>query len=347
MLLLAAGLLYLFFTSLNKITNHGLETKVPNMVGKNLKVVMQELKDLGFQVNVDSTYKSYRDPLEVLFQEPEVGSIVKVGRTIFLTVNKKAIPSISMPNLVNLSFRNALLTMQSYRLAMGDTIYKPDVAAGAVLEMLINGHHLNPGTPIPYGSKIDLVVGEGLTEERDVPNLIGLSWAEAKSLLETQGLTYNILWDGMIEDTMGAIIYQQTPEAINELDFKNTILIGDMMDLRIMQSPSADLIQKNMPGSKKLLGYDSSSVEEEVINEQPVAVIAPTIENTDKTKPKADLNRKQKINQANTKTSSPIVNEKPIGSIPKKDKPKEAPKKDKSAPPPVKQNTDHISNEFE
>lgn len=345
---LVIGLLYAFFNSLNYLTNHGKQTKVPSLVGKDMKTALAILKKQGFKIQVDSTYISYKNPLEVLFQQPEIGATVKVGRTIFITVNRKSIPKIAMPNLVNLSFRNAILTMQSYRLVMGDTTYRPDVAAGAVLEQWVNGKKVNPGTPIPYGSKIDLVIGEGLSEEKEVPNLIGTTYADAKATLESLGVTLNVLWDGTISDSFSAIVYQQTPEAINELDFKNTILVGDMIDLRIMQNPSQEIIRKNMPGSTKLLGEDSSQVS---VDEMQNSISGTNTDTNIRKRRVPGMNvpsnaLKEKDPSENSKQPKKNVTEKSIGSVPKKDASpkKETPKKDA---PAVKKSVDNIKNEFE
>ena len=83
------GLLFLFFNSLDWLTNHGKQTRVPNLSGKNMNAAIKVLDQQGFKIQIDSTFISYKNPLEVLFQEPEAGANVKVGRTIFLTVNRK------------------------------------------------------------------------------------------------------------------------------------------------------------------------------------------------------------------------------------------------------------------
>jgi beta-lactam-binding protein with PASTA domain len=278
-ILVVIGLLFSFFSSLNYLTNHGKQTIIPKLEGKSMSEAVSILESKGFRIVIDSTYQAHSKPLEVLFQEPEVGANVKVGRTVFITVNRKTPPSIPMPNLVNTSFRNAILTMQSYRLVMGDTTYKPDVAAGAVLEQWVNGRKIAPGTLVPIGSRVDLVIGLGLSDQIDVPNIIGMTWNEAKSLLESQMLSINPIWEGEITDSAYAIIYNQQPEAINELDFPNQILAGDIIDVRIMQSPSQELLLKNQPGSKKLLGSGNedtaeiSSTTEVQMPERPIGTI--------------------------------------------------------------------------
>ena len=259
-LLLVVGLGYAFFNSLNYITNHDKEIEVPKLTGKSLTEVIGELRSKNFKVEIDSTYKSYIDPLQVLRQEPAQGSMVKIGRTIFLLVNRAQAPKVEMPNLISKSFRNALLILKGYRFVIGDTIYRPDIAAGAVLEQRINGKIVAEGTLVPYGSRIDLVVGEGLADyEVDVPNLIGKSWRDAKDVLAAAGLFELLVYDGEIDDTMNAIVYKQYPEALNDLDFPNAIRGGDMIDLHIMQSPTPQILRKNAPGSLKYQDLDDST----------------------------------------------------------------------------------------
>lgn len=367
-ILVVTGLLFLFFSSLNYLTNHGKETTVPNLQGKKMKEALQILGNKGFRIKIDSTYQSYKDPLEVLFQEPEAGATVKEGRTIFITVNRKTPPSIQMPNLVNTSFRNALLTMQSYRLVMGDTTYRPDVAAGAVLEQWVNGKQVAPGTLVPFGSRVDLVIGEGLSDMQDVPNLIGMTWGEAKTIIQNLNLTPNAVWEGTITDSMNAIVFMQQPEALNELDFKNSILSGDLIDLRITQSPSAELIQKNQPGSQKLLGENEAVKDSNEID--PVNTLVPTSKDTlpkRRTVPgmNAPDNRKEKDNLVPKSKDAKNLNDKNVkdlkaqGANKLKDnkskenlvsekpyqKPKPKPTKPKESG--VKGSEDNIKNEFE
>jgi len=256
---ISIALLILFFGSLNWLTNHGRQVTVPNTFGMKMDKAIDILEDMGFRVEVDSTYKAGRKPLEVLFQEPESGMSVKYGRTVFLTINRQTPPSIPMPNLVNMSFRNALLTLHSYYLEVGDTLYRPDVAAGAVLEQRRNGKTIVPGTQVPFGTRIDLVVGEGLSGEIEVPNLVGMTWENTRALLDSLQLTANPIWEGSISDSNTAIVYMQVPESLNELDFKNSILQGDIIDVRLMQNPSPELLAENQPGSKRLTGDTSET----------------------------------------------------------------------------------------
>jgi eukaryotic-like serine/threonine-protein kinase len=282
MSLITVGLLFAFFQSLNGITKHGQEAVIPNVTGESLTTAMQKLQ--GFELQIDSIYQPYSKKLEIIYQEPVSGSIVKKGRTVFLTVNKIAPPTITMPDLVNMSFRNAILTLQSYRLVMGDTIFRADIAAGAVLAQIYNGKEISRGSQIPIGSRVNLIVGAGLSDSIiNVPNMIGMNYAQARSMMEGIGVTTTIVWDGSITDSNAAIIYKQFPESKNELEFGNTIAPGDLMDLYIMQRPSAELLRLNQPGAARYLDPNDTSAR---ITYGPPTTTLPGEEIPDSLKPK-------------------------------------------------------------
>ena len=56
-LLLSILLYILFFISLGFITAHGKELKIPNVTNKDMKTAIKTLKDMSFDVYVDSTYE--------------------------------------------------------------------------------------------------------------------------------------------------------------------------------------------------------------------------------------------------------------------------------------------------
>ncbi len=243
-------LLYIaFFTSLHCFTKHGEEIVVPNITGKDVNVAIAELTKMKFEVDVDSTYEPDHTPLIVLKQVPDTQSIVKEGRTIFLTVNMVNPPHIQMPNLVNLSYRSAIMLLRNNKLKLGDTAYKPDIAAGAIIEQRYKGSVIRSGEMIPQGSKIDLVIGDGLgNTEFNVPKLTGMTVDEAMTMLNQ----YNLIpiltpADAMskITDTATSIVVDQEPRDLNDAGVANRIKAGDIIDLRIMQNPEAMDIHGN------------------------------------------------------------------------------------------------------
>src|SRR3954466_13486756 len=92
-LLVALALLFLiafiFFLSLDSITRHNETVTVPSVTGKQLTDATTTLKQKGFEVSVqDSVYVDTLPPLTVVKQSPESEDVVKMHRTIYLTVNR-------------------------------------------------------------------------------------------------------------------------------------------------------------------------------------------------------------------------------------------------------------------
>ncbi len=245
-LLLCATLYMLFFASLRWITRHGEEVAIPGECGKNASRAMADLKNAGFDVYLDSTYDPKLQPFMVLSQMPDSGSIVKKGRTVFLTINKAVAPGTPMPNLVSLSFRSAEMILRNNKLFLGDTTMKPDIAKGAVLAQLYNGKEVKPGDVVPQGSRISLVIGDGLgITELSVPDVIGYSVDEGVNNLTGNGLQYVLITDGAITDTATAVIYNQSPKAINEVGAPTRMKQGDVISVYVKQNPTPEEIQMN------------------------------------------------------------------------------------------------------
>lgn len=249
-------LYFLIFSSLSIITQHGAEVKVPSVTDRPLDKAVAVLEKAGFEIDIDSSYNAERKPLAVLTQQPQPGAVVKQNRTIFLTVNKALPPATQMPNLVNLSFRSASLILKSRRLVLGDTFMKPDIARGAVLEQRFNGRVIPPGTNLAEGSRIDLVVGDGLGEvEFDVPDVIGMTYNEGRAVLMGNGLYLVPVFEGPLADTGNAVIYNQVPSPYNEGGGRNRKRQGDYVDVFVKKNPSVEEMENNRRPKPAVIDY--------------------------------------------------------------------------------------------
>jgi beta-lactam-binding protein with PASTA domain len=223
-------LVVLFLQSLQFITRHDKTLIIPAVMGKSFNDARQILEGQGFDVEIqDSIYNDTAKPLSVLRQFPEAEAVVKVNRTVYLTINKAVPPLIEMPNLEGLSFRSAEIAMNQYSLKLEDTVYRTDFAKNSVLEQQYNGDRIKAGTKIPQGSKIVLVLGSGLgNEDFSVPDLVGLTYSDAKVLLESNGLNVGIVIPGIDPN---AYVGRQRPEHSTPDGRVNRIRQGQSVDL--------------------------------------------------------------------------------------------------------------------
>ncbi|MFY7898894.1 MAG: PASTA domain-containing protein [Chitinophagaceae bacterium] len=243
-LLLAVVLVLGFFASLGWLTGHGKYEKVPSIVGQNVYAAIKTLEDKGFKVQVtDSVFTTTLPGLVITKQIPDGDAEVKQGRTIYLTINRAVPPLIEMPSLIGFSFKSAELYLQTLGLKLGDTTYRADYAKNAVLEQLRGNEPIKPGTKIPLGSIISFVLGSGVgSNEINVPDLVGLTLDQAKSLMSSLNLSIgSIVPVGNIADSSNAFVVRQNPEIFTEAvegeKIVNKIRPGVTIDVYISATP--------------------------------------------------------------------------------------------------------------
>jgi beta-lactam-binding protein with PASTA domain len=238
LLLFLIGLL--FFLSLNSITQHGVAISVPSVVGKNVDQVQEAPEAKDFEIVVqDSVYYDSLQPSVIIRQVPEADAVVKVNRTIYVTINRVVPPDVDMPNLVGFSFRNAESILKNLGLRLGDTTFRTDFAKNSVLEQTYKGTPITPGTKLKVGSAVSLVIGSGVgSEDMAVPKLVGLTYSEAKVLLEAQGIILGTaIPSPVVRDTARAYVVRQSPAPVNEDGKRFRIRQGQMIDLWLDVKP--------------------------------------------------------------------------------------------------------------
>jgi beta-lactam-binding protein with PASTA domain len=134
-----------------------------------------------------------------------------------------------MPNLIGQSFRAAEITLQQQKLKLEDTLYRPDITR-SVLEQHYKGQPIKPGTKIPMGSGIVLVIGIGTgSEELDVPDLFGVTLGEARSILESSGLNIGTILPAGADPNQ--YVYRQAPDYLTTTGSVRRIRQGQLVDL--------------------------------------------------------------------------------------------------------------------
>jgi beta-lactam-binding protein with PASTA domain len=217
-----------FYAYLPITTNHGETITVPSIEGMQLEELETFLGDrnLRYEVN-DSSYSEDYPPLTILKQYPHAGAKVKENRVIYLSINRVKPPTVPMPDLVDGSLINAEAVLRGNELKRG----KIELVSGPFLhlvkEMKMNGHALLPGTRIPKGSIIDLVVEDGGSVTVTTPDLIGYTLEDAKIPIFGSNLILGNIH--LVGDTTNvlSVILKQKPAA------GETIRVGDIVELWI------------------------------------------------------------------------------------------------------------------
>jgi eukaryotic-like serine/threonine-protein kinase len=202
-------------------TRQGKELVVPDFTGNTLPLIESVgYDDLFSFIVVDSVYDETRFPGSVIMQNPIPETKVKKGRRIYLTVVASTPEMVTMPDLRDLTLRQALNVLEMHKLKAGKLIYQPSFDKNAVLAQFYLDDTIAPGDTVVKGTLIDLIVGSG---ERKygipIPFLIGKTREEA--ILDLNMASFNLgvefYMDTVPEGQMR--VYLQEPMWNSELPF--------------------------------------------------------------------------------------------------------------------------------
>ena len=172
------------FVSLKGYTRHGEEIVVPDFVGLNCDSVLEQYSDLFHFVMLDSIYAKNLPEGSFYQQDPLPNSNVKKGRNLYYVKVSEAPEKAVMPNLRNLSLRQALVLLKANGLKVSELEYVDHFAKNAIVNQYFNGNVIEPGSEIVKGSAVKLQVGYGRDDKRThLPNLLTVKKQNVKNLL--------------------------------------------------------------------------------------------------------------------------------------------------------------------
>ncbi|MCG8411819.1 MAG: PASTA domain-containing protein [Bacteroidales bacterium] len=229
------GLIAITFFILRIYTHHGRRLSVPDFSGLTLEETIKKAKANKLRIEIaDSVYNNNLPKGTVIKQNPEPNFKVKKRRRIFITLNAMNPEQIRMPNIVDVSIRQAEAILKNAGLEIGRLIHVPDIAVNSVLKQKFEGKDIEEGVLIPKGSKIDLVLGMGLSHQKtQIPDLDRYTLSDAKKTILRAALNVGaVIYDESIataEDSLNAKIWRQYPS------FKDNkkIRLGSTIDLWI------------------------------------------------------------------------------------------------------------------
>jgi beta-lactam-binding protein with PASTA domain len=122
-----------------------------------------QAKELNYVV-VDSFFLKNTENGIIIETSPPIGTSVKKGRTIYLTINSYSAQLILIPDLVDLSQRQAASILN----AIGFDNVKEKLVPGAFHDLVVgleaNGKILSLGDKVPFSATITILVASGLED---------------------------------------------------------------------------------------------------------------------------------------------------------------------------------------
>jgi len=161
-------LLFGLYIYLNLTTNHNNYIKVPDLKGISFVNAVRILneKNLSFIVIDSALYNPNYPKFSIVDQLPNSSTEVKKNRKIYLTLNPSNYGKVSIPNIIQITQRSANSALLASGLEIGEVTYENNIGKDMVLQMFFNGTEIKIGDMVPKKSKIDLILGNGLIDEK-------------------------------------------------------------------------------------------------------------------------------------------------------------------------------------
>src|SRR3546814_14176638 len=103
-------------------------------------------------------------PYTTLFRSP--GDKVKSGRSIYPHVVSTEEPVVKLPDLINVSKREAEAVLQSYGVQVKELVYRWDEARDMALEVEYAGRKIEHGTALTHDAAVVLYLSEVFGRDR-------------------------------------------------------------------------------------------------------------------------------------------------------------------------------------
>ena len=216
------------FFSLKGYTRHGDEIVVPNFVGLNCDSVIEQCADDFNFIILDSVYTVTLPEGAVYHQDPLPNSNVKKGRNIYFVKVSDAPEKVVMPNLRNLSLRQAMVILRSNGLKVSQLEFVDHFAKNAVVEQEFQGEVIAPGTELVKGSAIKLKVGYGRDDVRThLPNLLAAHKSDVKNLLHEASLNLGREYHMDEDEDSKYRVFKMSPA----YDIETLVKLGSSVDV--------------------------------------------------------------------------------------------------------------------
>ena len=156
-------LFFLVYNSLKIYTKHNSYIKVPDLYGMKLDKAISILDDnkLKYEVLDSSKFFIEIPNYSIISQIPRGLDLVKKNRKIYLNVNPKNFQNISLPNIIQITKRNAESILTALGFKVREFSYIDNIGEDMVLDVLFEGEKILPGQKIPMNSELDLILGNG------------------------------------------------------------------------------------------------------------------------------------------------------------------------------------------
>jgi len=161
-------IIFVAFHGLGIYTLHNKAIIIPDVKGLSISdaAVFLENKELRYTV-IDSVYTKDVRPGAIAEVIPAIGSKVKKGRILFITINAHTVQMAAIPNIKDFSLRQGEALIHAQGFTSVEIKYVPSPYRDLIIDVEYQGKDLTPGALIPLTADLILKVGNGGRDEEE------------------------------------------------------------------------------------------------------------------------------------------------------------------------------------
>ncbi len=228
---------------LDSYTNHDTELVVPDLKDLSESEAAKMLKDKHLYCEVvDSVFMKGKKPGNVVDQTPVAGAKVKAERTIYLVINARSPRKVALPDLKDVSVRQAEAILNSIGLRVEGYEYVPSIYKDLVEDVKYDRKVMLSGERVNEGSAVTLCVGMGPGNEIvPIVSLRGLSLDQAidkahSASLNIGSINYDVQPNSELDKTL-YVVYKQMPITGKEVSMGQPVTLFLTKDKKLLDTP--------------------------------------------------------------------------------------------------------------
>lgn len=155
-------LVFIVLKGIDIYTNHNQAVQVPDVKGlqiEDAKAFFVQNK-LRYEI-VDSVYSKSDRPGAIVELRPEANSRVKKNRIVYVTVNAKSEETTPIPEVTDISLREALALLEARGFKGIEWKYVKSNFRDLAVGVEYGGQIVSSGTRVPLTAKLILLIGDG------------------------------------------------------------------------------------------------------------------------------------------------------------------------------------------
>lgn len=238
-------------TEIQVVVSNGeeiLTVAVPDVSGQSESAAQKTLEDANLVVDSESKYDNHIEAGKVISTDPAAGMEVEEGTHVKMYVSM-GVEKVEVPQITGITSEEAQAALAAVGLIGGSVTeeYSEEYDAGYVISQ-----GKSAGSKLEKGSAVDYVVSKG-SSKVEVPDLYGMTMAEAQQALSDLGLVSGAVTSGGHSDLPEGQVMSQTIAPGSHVDR------GTAIDFQTSDGPEVVPIVPSTPDNGGSSGSNNGS----------------------------------------------------------------------------------------